>query len=186
MGRRPSLKPNRRRRSVALILVLIAVTISATLALAFVSAQSTSIGIARNIQNHPQARYVAESGLELAIAYMRANTDWRTVQSEGAWVTDEPFEGGTFTVVGEDGVDVDGDGIITVPGEGDGDLADDNSERLTLTVTGRAGGASQVVHAVITPVPARSLVGYWKLDETTGLTANDSLCGRRAPLGRDR
>jgi hypothetical protein len=177
MGRRSCLKRNRRRRSVALILVLIAVTISATLALAFVSAQSTSIGIARNIQNHPQARYVAESGLELAIAYMRANTDWRTVQSEGAWVTDEPFAGGTFTVVGEDGVDIDGDGVIAVPGEGDGDLADDNSERLTLTVTGRAGGASQVVHAVITPVPGRSLVGYWKLDETTGLIANDSSGG---------
>lgn len=177
MSRRPCLKPSRRRRGVALILVLIAVTISATLALAFVSAQSTSVGIARNIQNHPQARHVAESGLELAVAYVRASTDWRTVQSQGTWVTDEPFAGGTFTVVGEDGVDVDGDGVITVPGEGDGDLADDNSERLTLTVTGRAGGASQVVRAVITPVPGKSLVGHWKLDETTGLIANDSSGG---------
>jgi len=136
-----------RQRGIALLLVLFAVAIAATLAQSFLSAQSTTIGIARNIQNHPKARYVAESGLELAIAYIRANDDWRTEQSHGTWVTDEAFGDGTFTIVGEDGQDTDGDGTV----DGDGDLSDDAEDALTLTVTGEVNAVSHVVRAVITP-----------------------------------
>ena len=103
----------KRRRGVALLLALIAVAIAATLAYSFLAAQSTSIGIARNIEGHRKARYVAESGLELAIAYVRSNENWRTDQTNGAWVTDEPFAEGTFTIRGEDGVDTDGDSRTT-------------------------------------------------------------------------
>jgi len=147
MERRSLHKHSATRRGVALLLVLMAVAVSATLAMSFLSAQSTSIGIARNIQNHSPARYVAESGLELAVAYIRANSNWRTVQSDGAWVTDEPFAGGTFTLVGEDGVDTDGDGTV----DGDGDLSDDTADLLTLTVTGEVNGAAHMVRAVVTP-----------------------------------
>ncbi len=142
----------KRQRGVVLMLVLIAVAISATLALSFVSAQSTSIGIARSITDHSEARYVAESGLELAIAYIRANADWRTEQSNGTWVTDESFGGGTFTIVGDDGQDTDGDGVITIPTEGDSDLADDVADPLTLKVIGTVNSVTHVVHAVLTPV----------------------------------
>jgi hypothetical protein len=56
--------------------------------------------------------------------------------------------------VGQDGVDADGDGVISVPAEGDGDLTDDNSDLLTLSVTGQVNGTTHVVRAVIEPVPA--------------------------------
>ncbi len=154
----------------ALLLALFAVAISATLALSFLSAQSTSLGIARNIQNHSPARYIAESGLALAIAYVRADADWRTDQSHGTWVTDEPFGAGTFTIVGEDGEDIDGDGVV----DGDGDLADDATDLVTVTVTGMVNGASHIVRAVLTPIPGDDLVGHWALDETTGQVASDS------------
>jgi len=111
------------------------------------SAQATTIGIARNMVNHTKARYVAESGLRLAIAYVQSNEDWRTDQSHGTWVTDQAFGGGTFTIVGEDGWDADGDGSV----DGDGDLSDDSDDLLTLTVTGRVNGTAHIARAVVTP-----------------------------------
>jgi len=147
MHRRVRNKHDCRERSVALLLALIAVAISATLALSFLSAQSTSIGIARNIHDHPPARYVAESGLALAIAHVQSNATWRTDRPNGTWVTDESFAGGTFTIVGVDGEDTDGDGVV----DGDGDLADDPGDPLTLTATGVVDSAGHVVRAVLTP-----------------------------------
>ena len=130
------------------MLVLIAVIVSATLASSYVSVQGTSIQIARNVQRHAKARYIAETGLELAIAYVQATSSWRDDQSHGTWVADEAFGGGTFTIVGEDGEDTDGDGDV----DGDGDLADDASDLLTLTVTGKVTGASHIARVVIRPV----------------------------------
>jgi hypothetical protein len=137
-----------------LLLALFAVTIAAILAMSFLGSQSTAVGIARNTQDHAKARYAAESGLALAVAHLRSNATWRDDHPNGAWVTDEPFGAGTFTIVGQDGVDADGDGVIGVPAEGDGDLADDPSELATLTVTGRVNGTTHVVSAEIEPVPA--------------------------------
>jgi len=93
---------------------------------------------------------VAESGLELAIAYIRANEDWRTDQSHGTWVTDQSFGDGTFTIVGEDGEDTDGDGTV----DGDGDLGDDPDDLLTLTVTGKVSGTTHIARALVTPLSA--------------------------------
>ena len=143
-----------RRRGAALLLALLAVAIAATLAMSFLSSQSTTIGISRNIQDQSKARHVAESGLELAIAHIRSNDTWRTDHSNGTWVTGESFGPGTFTIVGQDGADADGDEVISVPAEGDGDLTDDNSDLLTLIVTGQVNGTTHVVRAVIEPVPA--------------------------------
>ena len=159
-----------RRRGVALVLVLFAVAVAVTLAYSFLAGQSTTIGISRNIENHAKARYVAESGLKLAIAHVRANEDWRTDQSHGTWVTDEPFGEGTYTIVGEDGRDTDGDGTV----DGDGDLSDDSDDLLTLTVTGKVNGTAHVVRAILTPVLGTCLIGHWKLDEGSGQIAADA------------
>jgi hypothetical protein len=153
-----------------LLLAIIAVAIAATLACSFLVSQRTTMGIARNIENHSKARYVAESGLELAIAHVRANETWRTDHPNGTWVTDEPFGAGTFTVVAEDGEDTDGDGTV----DGDGDLPDDDSDPLTLTVTGKVGGTTHVVHAVVTPDCGEGPVTYQEFTEakaSTGTTA---------------
>jgi len=145
---------NPTKRGAALLLALLAVAVAVTLAVTFLGAQSTSVGIARNIQDHAKARHVAESGLELAVAHIRSNDNWRSDRPNGTWVTDEAFGPGTFTIAGQDGVDADGDGAITVPAEGDGDLTDDPAELVTLSATGKVGGTTHVVRAVIRPVPA--------------------------------
>jgi len=89
--------------------------------------------------------------LELTLAHLRTSATWRTDHSNGTWVTDRPFGPGTFTVVGVDGADTNGDLVVTVPAEGDGDLDDDPADLLTLSVTGAAGNAKHIVRAVVTP-----------------------------------
>jgi hypothetical protein len=141
----------RRRKGLALVMTLLAVGLAFTLAMSFVSSQGTTAGIARNLRDRAVARYVAESGLELAIAYVTTTSNWRSSQSQGTWVSNTSFGSGTFTLVGQDGWDANGNGTISIPGEGDGNLGDDASDLLTLTVTGAAGAARHVVRAVLTP-----------------------------------
>lgn len=153
-------------------MTLLAVGMALVLALTFIASQSTTVGIARNLRNHAKARHVAESGMELAIAYVRATASWRTDRTDGAWVTNEPFSSGTFTITGQDGEDTNGDGVITNPGEGDGDLADDSSDKLTLTVIGSDGVARHVIRAVLTP--SQSLDILFIVPDGNNLNGQDS------------
>lgn len=149
--------PAHRHRASALILTLIVVAMATALALTFLSAQSTSIGLADNIRNRGRSRHVAETGLSFAIAYVKANSAWRTQFTSGSWVSNESFGGGTFTIAGVDGLDTDGDGMV----EGDGSLTDDLTDPLTLTVTGTVSGASHMARAVMTPnAPEGAMLVY--------------------------
>jgi len=132
-----------------MLLALIALTVATVIAYSYLSAQSTSVGIARNVSHHAKARYIAETGLELAIAYVKSGADWRADKVNGTWASSQAFAGGTYTIVGEDGEDLDGNGSITQPTEGDGDLTDDTSDPLTLTVTGSANDRTHVARATI-------------------------------------
>lgn len=138
-------------RGVALVLVLVAVTVASILSMGFLYAQTTTVGITQNIDHHAHARAIAESALAIAVAEVEDNASWqwRTDHPSGAWVTDHSFAGGTFSVSGEDGLDTDGDGVV----EGDGDLADDHTDPVTLTATGRYQGATHRVVARLVPVP---------------------------------
>jgi hypothetical protein len=164
---------NSRRRGVALLLVLVAAVVAFTISSAYLSSQSTSISIARNMENLHKARCVAESGLRAAIAYVQATATWRDDQTHGTWAADVAYANGTYTVVGEDGADTDGDGVITQPGEGDGDLGDDTSDLLTLTVTGKVGGATHIVRTVVSPGSAAGDV-LLVVPDASSLTDQDS------------
>lgn len=139
--------------------------------------------IVSNVEDQAKARYIAESGLRIAAAYVQATATWRDDQAQGAWVSNASYAGGTYSVVGEDGADTDGDYVISQPTEGDGDLGDDSGDLLTLTVTGKYGNAASVVRAVVSPGGALPAPKYhWKLDETTGTTAVDSESGADGTL----
>ena len=131
-----------RRRGVAMLLALIVLTVASVIAYSYLSTQSTSVGIARNVSNHAKARYIAETGLELAIAYVTSGADWRTDKVNGTWASHQAFAGGTYTIVGDDGEDLDGDG----------------SDPLTITVTGSANGATHIARAIITLADDRLLI----------------------------
>ena len=176
---------NRARRGVALILVLFAVAMAFVLAIAFSVSQATSTGISENGQRHTQARVIAESGLEIGINYVQTSATWRTDLDEGDWVIDLPLEDGSFTLTGQDGEDLDGDGVID-GAEGDGDLADDTSDKVTLTVVGTFDGVTHTVRAVVTPAtvqPTESGISAWDKVEIKERGVVDSFDSRTGPYG---
>jgi len=171
------------RRGVALLLVLIAAMVAFVISSAYLTGQATTITISQNAMNQAQARYVAESGLRIAAAYVQRTSTWRTDRVHGTWASNIAYGPDTFTIVGYDGADANGDGTITQPSEGDGNLSDDNSDLLTLVVTGSVSGATHIVRAVIsagTPVPVPQY--HWKFDATTGAIAVDAVGGINGTL----
>lgn len=141
-----------RSRGVALLLVVISLAVATVLALTFLASQSTTIGITRNLDRHARARQIAESGLALAMHEVRSNESWRDDHAHGTWVANQPYAGGMFTIIGHDGVDEDGDGVLSLAfGETDGDLADDPDDPATLTVVGEFDGVVHRVRATVWP-----------------------------------
>ncbi len=140
MVRRSS--PNRfmhRERGIALVLVMGAVATVMVLALGFLGGATTTTPIAENIRKVGKARFLAETGMEMAVEYIRATSDWRTQMSNGLWATHTTADG-NFTITGVDG-DESG---------GDGDLADDTSDTVLITVTATVDGVTHTVRAVVT------------------------------------
>ena len=122
-----------------MILVMITVAIAMVLGLSFLNGQAIATGLAQNVVGRASARGIAESGLNIAIAYVRNSADWRTAQSNGTWLADHAFASGSFTLRFDD--------------EQDGDLTDDDEDPITLTVIGRANGVAHKIAAVVTPGP---------------------------------
>ena len=136
-----------RQRGVALALVLIALAMAVVLSLTFLSASTTSTAMANNMRGLHQARAVAESGMALTLAHLKAAGDWREAAAEGRWVAAQAAPGGTFDVFLYDGFDEDGDGTI----DSDGDLNDDAEDAVTVVVVGKSGGVSHRVEARVYP-----------------------------------
>ncbi|GJM24534.1 MAG: hypothetical protein DHS20C16_09490 [Phycisphaerae bacterium] len=141
----------RRRPAIALISVLVVTALIATLAATFIASTGTTSAISRNMEDHAKASQIAESGIRMTLAYIRAEENWRTVKSEGAWVTDASLSGGTFSITVNDGEDTDDDGAIANPAEGDGDLDDDDEDVFTITSIAKYAGTVYTARAVITP-----------------------------------
>ncbi|MCZ6652239.1 MAG: hypothetical protein O7D91_04350 [Planctomycetota bacterium] len=139
------LRRRRRRRGVVLMLVLITVAIAVIVSFSFMGAQTTSIGIAQNVDRHTRARAIAESGLAMVISEIDSNVDWRTDHSNGVWASDQSLAGGLFTVSVEDGIDVDGDGVV----DGDGDLSNNTDDPVTASAIATYQGVSHTIRAVV-------------------------------------
>jgi hypothetical protein len=163
------------KRSFALLLVLFTAAVAAVLAYAFIAGQSTMQATAGNAVNTAAARAIAESGLRLAMAHVVRDSDWRSSHTSGSWIA-EPgvaLGGGTFILRGDDGRDANSDAVISTPSEGDANLSDDPMDLLTLTATGRIGGAVGVIRAVVTPKPLDTLRVLMLVSSTTTLSSED-------------
>lgn len=130
----------------ALFLVLVAVAVGVVLGCTFLVTSSTSSAASSLARDRLQARLLAESGLGLARQFMRVDPDWRTKVPNGLWAADQPLGGGTFSVWGEDGGDVDADGNVT---GGDGDLDNGSRDPVVLTCVAAYGSARYRVRAVL-------------------------------------
>ena len=150
-----------RSRGVALLLVLFVLAVCVTITVTFVAAQSTTIEIASNIDRHGRARSIAESAIELVMARVRSETQWRHDYTHAAWSTPRTLDGGTFTYRFTDGVDTDGDGTVD---DTDGSLIDDGGDTFTLTVRGEFDGVSSVLSVTVEPRVKGSRVLMMMLD----------------------
>lgn len=134
-------RPSARRASgIAAVLVLIALAVAATLSLTFMATQSTTMGVAENIDRQSRARAIAESAVSLVMADVNRTSDWRTHYTHGQFTAARALGDGTYQVRIDDGWDLDGDGEA----DGDGDLADDASDDFTLTTRGDVDGVTHM------------------------------------------
>lgn len=125
----------RRRSGVAMLLVIIALAVAAILSLTFLRSSGPTMAIASNNDRKAKARAIAESGLAMAVKHVQSSTDWRTDNTSGEWMSDIAIDGGTITVFGVDE---------------DGDLTDDNTDAVNLSVVATFEGVTHRVSARVT------------------------------------
>jgi len=86
------------RRGIALMLVMVAILVTGSMAIAYFGSRDNSITISANIASASKARIVAESGLDLAIAILETDAEWRTNHIEGIILQDHQIGDGTITI----------------------------------------------------------------------------------------
>lgn len=126
-----------RGRGIAMVMVMLALAVGTIITLTFLSSQTTSMAIAHNATRQTQARAIAEDAVDLALAYIRADTEWRDNHTHGTWSADQALNAGTFRVMFEDADDT--------------DLGDDLSEPFTMTVEASFDGVSHRTQTLVTP-----------------------------------
>lgn len=162
--------PSARRGGAALLLVMIAIGIATALGLGFLASQAMATGVAANSRNHTRARWIAESGVEITGGYIKANSDWRTAKTNGSWISNQSYGGGTLSVGVYDGQDSDGDGVI----ETDGSLSDDSTDPATIVSTGTYNGVTCTVRALISTVSQNTQTLLMIVPNAASLSAADA------------
>ena len=169
-------RPAIARRGLVLPLVLITLAIAIILGLSFLTSASTATSLSSAADHRLRARMIAESGLSMTLGYIDSERNWRTLRTNGAWVTNQSLDGGTFTVTGEDGDHVDATGAVV----GDASLADDPNDPVLLTSVGTYGDARHLVRAVRYPPKTPGIAVNERVEvKTSGLV--DSYDPERGP-----
>ncbi|MCH8342672.1 MAG: hypothetical protein IH983_01650 [Planctomycetes bacterium] len=127
--------PNINRRGLAMLLVLVGLMTGTILATAYLASRDNSAAIGENIAAAARARWGAASALELGIAIMQTQTDWRTSHINGKLLDDYPFLAGA--TVDLDIIDLQ----TTLPPTAE-------SEDIQLTATATVDGLQQTAIAI--------------------------------------
>lgn len=127
-----------------MMLVLIALFMGTIIASAYLASRDNSKVIGQNITAAAEARWAATSGIELAVAVMQTEEDWRTLHSEGKLLDDYPIGDGTLDI---DLIDIETDAAPT---------AETSHFRVLATAT--VDGVEQYASATayVEPVPPES------------------------------
>lgn len=117
------------RRGVAMLLVLISVAVVTVVTMSYLASRDSTPDISRNIVGAIEARFIAETGIDLATAIMEVEAvDWRTIHNNGVILDNYAFGGGTITITIEDL---------------DGDPPASDAEYALVHAVGRVGGLEQ-------------------------------------------
>ena len=127
------------RRGVALMLVMIAILVVGGMAVAYFGSRDNSIAISANVSSASRARISTESGLDLAIAILETNTDWRTNHENGVILQDYQLADSLIT-------------IIVIDSETELPPTETTFE-VELTIESTVEGRTQVTQATATIIP---------------------------------
>jgi hypothetical protein len=87
-----------RRRGVAMLMVIISVMTATILTMSYLSSRDNSLTIGQNAIEASAARWRAIAGIDLAIATLQTDTDWRAAAATGVLLDGYPFMGCELTV----------------------------------------------------------------------------------------
>ncbi len=127
----------RRRRGSIYVMVLGAVVSVMVIGLSAVTAlriERRSVGL---ITDFSQARFYAQSAIEMGFCWISDDANWRTNRPHGVWVADQPIGDGSFT--------------LEVVDPNDGNLADDPNHAFVLTGTGTCGDTRFLLQVMVVP-----------------------------------
>ena len=86
------------------MLVMISILVVGGMAVAYFGSRDNSIAISTNVSSASKARIAAESGLDLAIAILETDADWRMNHIDGVLLKDYPLADSFITVTVIDAV----------------------------------------------------------------------------------
>lgn len=87
-----------RRGGMVMVLVLVAVSIATVVGLSVLAASTSTSSVMVMVDEHAQARQIAESGLQLGKSYIEHAPSWIEDQENGVWVSHFPLFGGHVTL----------------------------------------------------------------------------------------
>jgi hypothetical protein len=127
------------RRGIALMLVMVAILVTGSMAVAYFGSRDNSIAISMNVEAAARARAVAESGLDLAVAILETDSDWRVQHVDGVILDSFAFGGGEITLII---IDTDTDSPPT-----------ESTNKVEITILSSVGGITQTTKATATIFP---------------------------------
>ena len=86
------------KRGVAMLLVLISLMMATIMTMAYVASRDNSSAIGENVANSAAARWAADTGLDLGVAILQTNTDWRSLQNNGNLLHDYPLSNAIINI----------------------------------------------------------------------------------------
>ncbi len=159
--RRRVVHRSRRSRGIAMMLVIITMGMVTVLSMSYLQSQATVTGIAENVRRSSEARAIAETGLDLAVDFIRDTPDWRDKLINGVWLENTPYANGFFQVTGIDPFD--------------GDLADNVTDMAMVTSVGYVDGVTHTCRASVRPRDIR--VAHWKMNDPAPPNVTDTIGG---------
>ena len=117
-----------------MLMVLMALLAAMTLAMAYLASQDNSWSVGENVADAAAGRTLAGSGLELGVAILETESDWRNGHQDGWLLMNHPLLGGMIDLHLED---------LATSGP-----PNDATEMIRLTVTARQDGVVQEASAI--------------------------------------
>jgi hypothetical protein len=90
------------RRGLAMMMVLVSLALATILSTAYLTSRDNSLAIGLNSTAAARARWAALSALEMAVAVLQTETDWRNNHTNGVLLDSYPLAGATITITVRD------------------------------------------------------------------------------------